>query len=480
MDEAICFACDEACGCFAMPPNKWIFLANQRIVITIPNAQCWRLEITAERAIRVASKKCKCKMSRREFIEHSAFGVMGIAVGTQILALNDKTQGGISMEKQEQEGNRTTGKLVAYEYVPSGFEMVLGDGGNEMVPGSSGGCWNLWFNVTLTDDPESWDNEIKAINQMQDRLGEITLDQRLIRALIAAFCGEHPPSPQSIDVLCKEIGDGHFSTLIGTGCEGRGLLEFLGYTCSLDDSDEYTQSLKKWLEPLGYHASNGQMENVRAAYARSLRKWLARGQPESPIELKVFGFLGQPTDSKEVFVEKFVSMIDSEDTSIPSLRKVCEEACRKTCATFDPNRWVGRPLDCFPCKGSGSCCYFLTLQAGLLCVGTSGEERSILDEFRRFTEENVLAYSLAINSWLEEAAPKHITSLGATRYIAKDSALEIAERTHSSLGEKDKAKEWLAACFLKTIKDNRGWRAKLLDDFPEATSWLRGKHGARP
>ncbi len=28
----------------------------------------------------------------------------------------------------------------------------------ELVSGSSGGCWNLWFNVTLTDDPEatSW------------------------------------------------------------------------------------------------------------------------------------------------------------------------------------------------------------------------------------------------------------------------------------------------------------------------------------
>ena len=89
-------------------------------------------------------------------------------------------------------------KLVAYEYIPSGFETVIKSPDVEM-----GKIWNLWFNVKLTDDPESWDSEIKSINEMQDKLGELTLDQRLIRAQMAEFCRYHPLFPQSIDILCK-------------------------------------------------------------------------------------------------------------------------------------------------------------------------------------------------------------------------------------------------------------------------------------
>jgi len=45
---------------------------------------------------------------------------------------------------------------------------------------------------------------------------------------------------------------------------------------------------------------------------------------------------------------------------------------------------------------------------------------------------------------------------------------------HSALGAKDDIKEWLAACLLKTIKDNQRWhgRVELVDGFPEASSWL--------
>ena len=117
----------------------------------------------------------------------------------------------------------------------------------------------------------------------------------------------------------------------------------------------------------------------------------------------------------------------------------------------------------------------MILDAGLLCVGAFGEKRSMFDEVRRFVEENILVYSLAINSWLKEVKPRHVTSLITARYMAKDNSPKIAERIHSYLGKKDEAKEWLAACLLKTIKDNQRWhkRTELIDNFPEATSWFR-------
>ena len=120
----------------------------------------------------------------------------------------------------------------------------------------------------------------------------------------------------------------------------------------------------------------------------------------------------------------------------------------------------------------------MILDAGLLCSGTFDEKRTMSDEFRRFIEENILAYSVTINSWLKEIPSNQVTWPENARYIAKDGSLEIAERVHSSLGEKDDAKEWLTACLLKTIRENQRWRKRteLIDDFPEATSWLREKH----
>ena len=352
-------------------------------------------------------------------------------------------------------------KLVAYEYVPSGFEMIIKNSGKAEQEIKA---WNLWFN--LTHDPEAWDNEIKRINEMQERLGEPTVDQRLIRAQMAEFCRLHPPFPQSIDILCEEIGTGRFSKPVKMGCEGRGLLDSLGYH--------------------GHQSLKDQLKEILTKYARSLKKWLEEGRPENPAEFKVFGFLGQPVNNKESFVRKLISMIDSEVPPISSLKKLSENECKKADREFETLGF--RPFNCFlpacwpdgfpdssdSIPGRKICCYFMFIDAGLLCAGTFGEKRSMFDEFRQYTEENILAYSLAINTWLKEAPPKPVTSLINPRYIAEDNALEIAETVHSALGEKDEAKEWLTACLLKTIKNQlHSKRTELIDDFPEAISWLK-------
>jgi hypothetical protein len=99
----------------------------------------------------------------------------------------------------------------------------------------------------------------------------------------------------------------------------------------------------------------------------------------------------------------------------------------------------------------------------------------MLDEFRRFVEESILAYSVAINSWLKQSPSKLVTKIITTRYISANKAKEIVQNVHSLLGEKDEVKEWLAGCLLKTVKDNQRWhkRTELIDNFPEATSWFR-------
>jgi len=102
----------------------------------------------------------------------------------------------------------------------------------------------------------------------------------------------------------------------------------------------------------------------------------------------------------------------------------------------------------------------------------------MLDEFRCFIEECVLAHALAINWCLNDVSPQPATSLITARYVAGDCAAELPGKVHSALGEKDAAKEWLAACLLKTIKDNQRWHEtrELIDQFPESTSWFGKRH----
>ena len=47
----------------------------------------------------MAGEECEGKMARREFIERSASGVLGLTTGAQVLALSNKARGGVPMEE---------------------------------------------------------------------------------------------------------------------------------------------------------------------------------------------------------------------------------------------------------------------------------------------------------------------------------------------------------------------------------------------
>lgn len=344
-----------------------------------------------------------------------------------------------------------SGKFVSYGHVPLGFEMVI-----EKKEVKS---WNLWWNIKLTDDPKAWDSEVDRINELQDGLGRLTENQRLMRAHMAEFCRLHPLFPQSIEYLCAEIGDRCLSRPLKIGCEGRGLLESLGY--------HNPQSL------------DAQQQEILAGYTRSLEKWLVRSPPETSVDRKVHVFLGQPTSEKEELVRELSHEITCKEPSILRLKNLSENECRKSHgeSAFDP---CGRPINCFKCPELThtpprcQCCYSMIVDTALLCMH-SGKRERIVNEFHRFIEENILAYTVAINLWLEGESWKLIPKVEDARYAPKEIGLSIAKRIHLSLGKKDKAKIWLTASLLKTVKDNQRWhrRNELIDDFPEAISWFR-------
>jgi hypothetical protein len=368
-------------------------------------------------------------------------------------------------------GFKMSTELFPYEYVPAGFEIVIDfDSGSEswiqgqICPSSKGGIWNLWWNTTLSDNPETWDDEVKAINRMQTSPNKLKDDYRLIRAQMAESCRFHPLFPQSIDILCQEIGIGRFSSSLRLGCEGRGLLETLGKQNSQTLDDQRRESL--------------------TGHLQALTKWLAQSPQENAIDSMVSGFLGQPTDSKIIFVKELIATINPEEPSIVAIREICRQQCIKThgesAVTSD-----AFPHYCFKCEQSSreipncQCCHIMLLNAALICTGVFGEERPLGKErefFEQwgFVEENILAYAAAVNSWLSGTLPESVKWPLDGGYVTSDSASQIAQRVHSSLDKKDEFKEWLAACLLKTLKGNQRWlnAPELIDNYPEVTSWL--------
>ena len=361
--------------------------------------------------------------------------------------------------------------LFPYEYVPAGLEIVIDLSSHaedkingEIVPGSKGGIWNLWFNTTLSDKPKTWDDEVKAINSMQTGLGNLSDDHRLIRAHMAGFCRFHPFFPQSIDILCKEIGTGRFTRPVRFGCEGRGLLEALGKENSRTLDDQRRESL--------------------TGYLQALTKWLAKSPQENATDSMVSGFLGQPTDNKTSFVEKLVSAINPEEPSIVTINEICRRQCIKTHGESVVTR-ESFPHICLKCEQSSreipdcQCSYVMLLNAALICTGVFGEERPMGKEMELFeqwgfVEENILAYAAAVNSWLSGISPQSVEWPLDGGYVTSDSALQITQGVCEALGKKDKVKEWLATCLLKTLKGNQRWLnvPELIDNYPEATSWL--------
>lgn len=368
-------------------------------------------------------------------------------------------------------------KLFPYEYVPAGFEIVidLGSGAEyghqgEISPNSKGGIWSHWWNISLSDNPETWDDEVKAINKIQTGLGNLADEHRLIRAHIAEFCRFHPFFPQSIDILCEEIGTGQFTRPVRFGCEGRGLLESLGKQNPQTLDDQRKESLTEHL--------------------RALTKWLKQSPLENATDCKVSGFLGQPTCSKISFVERLVAIINPDDPSIVAIRKLCREQCLKTHGETVVNT-PGRPFNCFRCEQSGrdlpncpSCCHIMFLNSAIICTGVFGEERPLgkekeLFEQYGFVQENILAYAATLNSWLIGKSTESVKWPLDRGYVTGDRALQITQGVYESLGKKDEVKEWLAACLLKTLKDNQRWFKvpELIDNYPEATSWLKELSG---
>lgn len=344
-------------------------------------------------------------------------------------------------------------RLMAYPYVPPGFEMVLSeeDGVTLLSPGSGGGCWGLWFNVSLSDDSASWDDEVQRLNQLQVTLPALSDDQRLVMAQMAELCRYHPLFPGSVEIIISNIGAEKLLDASNMGCEGRGLLTKLG-----------VHSEKLLAE---------QSRRVALNFSRVLRKALRGDEAVSPLEKKYSLLVKQIGSDSRGTVSWLADVLARGEPETKSFRELCSAHGDLAYEDAPP---TGRPFHCFRCEQeSGQCCFSQQTEATLLCTSgmETGETRKL---FRRFSEEYVLAYCDALNSWLTDLPPVNPWTDIDTLYVDEAEAQTIAEETAETLGEKTPLKVWLAGCLLKTLKSNQRGHSheELLDGVPGAVSWL--------
>jgi hypothetical protein len=343
------------------------------------------------------------------------------------------------------------GTLLAYDTVPPGFEIVLGKGG--LCPGSQGGIWNLWWNVTLSDDPQTWDSEIVYLHALQRDLPALTEDQRLIRAQMAELCRRHPPFPHSIDLLCRSIGRDRFQGARALGCEGRGLLGALGHDYQADPDYPTTP------------------EAVIAAYRQGLEGWLAEQAPTTILEAKIHALLdeGDETAIREA-VSDFLTRLSPEADMGRLFRDGVADA------GFEPSN--RRPWNCLlacPPALEKPCCIERALEGLLAILGGLSPARGS-EILQRVIQEAVLAYALALNGWLSGLPLVELSWPIQGQIVDRPGAAKIASGVYDALGAPNAVKSWLTGCLLKTLTGNQRWHkgTELIDQVPAATAWLAG------
>lgn len=345
--------------------------------------------------------------------------------------------------------------LLPRQYVPPGFELALRHG--EAL------CTSSWWNVWLSDDPAAWDGAVLRLNARQSALGALCDDLRLVRAHLAEFCPRHPRFPHSADLILAEIGAERPLYHVLLGCEGRGLLQSVGW-----HSDETI--------------ADGR-EDIRQMYAEALGRWLACEAGDSVGDVRVSGFLGAHSAGRAQVARELLALLGNSLPALATLAGVTRAICGRVIDLERLPKPAPFPFGCFGCaavtNASGyeatGCNIGMLLDAALLCAGAeAGDVTTLSERHRRFRQEQVLAYAAAVNAWLTAEPALLFAWPSGTIFVDQERSLAVMRRVNELLGAHSPAKDWLAGCLLRTLVGNRSrpGRAELLDRYPQATGWL--------
>lgn len=389
----------------------------------------------------------------------------------------------------------TQPRLVPYERVPPGWEAIYtGETSSSPVEPGNGPVytfvddrgnvmtkWSTWTWTWLGQDTE-WDDEIRHINAMQEKLGPLDDDTRQIRAHIGSSVPCEPGLPVTVDDLLGAIGRGRFlDEPLHNGCwccgmwwDGRGtqvgsvesvqviedvLRAYLDGRPVEDAVHQFPQAegficrAYEWLGQRGLLTRVQELLLERMLlpfeffakrtddYAAVNSNCFEEGGRGFEIDDAISGLAGLPKihpNHKKEFRENLETITDAQKQK---LYKLCGALAHGLHGLSDCHhsafRWIEGWI-----HGIGQ---------GTLDIPTrkAGAERERLGRL-------LFGYALGLDKWLLGVPMQFLLlDLGHVD-LGSDPKNEIL-RVYAYLGgERSPTKEWLAACLWRTLTHNMG------------------------
>jgi hypothetical protein len=334
--------------------------------------------------------------------------------------------------------------------------------------------WSVW---TWRSNPADWDEEIRCINAMQDRLGHIDDDTRQIRAHIGSLVSCEQGIPVTIDDLLQAAGRGRFlESPMHDGCwcggmwfEGRGTqhgqqeamaaIEQI-VLCYLEgkpaaelihrfpDAEGFVRRTYNWLPP---HAGLSEIQRLmlqrmllpfeffsgrNTDYGVVNHNCFEDGGRGPQLDGAISELAGLPMIHAEYKAEFREALQTIKDPPKRELYRICGAIAHGLHGLSDCHhsafRWIERWVH----------------DIGTLSVGIP--ERPTGMERRRLADL-LFGYTLGLDKWLLGRSMQFLLIDLAWMDLGCDPKNEIL-RVYSHLGrERTPIKEWLAACLWKSL-----------------------------
>jgi len=379
-------------------------------------------------------------------------------------------------------------KLVPYDMVSPGFEgLYTGERSGEPIQphgwpisrstDQSGNVVEKWSVWTWRSDPSQWDEEVRCINAMQERLGPLSDDTRQVRAHIGSLVLCEPGIPLTVDELLAAVGRGRFlEPPLHNGCwcgamwwEGRGTQHgqtdamaaveqiLLGYlhgelaAASIErfpDAKGFVRRAYEWLPPVAdlSHVQQLMMERMllpfeffaerNRDYRAVNRNCFEDGGRGSQLDSKISELAGLPRIHPEYKPEFRQALQSIDRPEKKDLYRICGAIAHGLHGLSDCHhsafRWIERWVH----------------DIGALRIGIP--ERNTGAERRRLAEL-LFGYTLGLDKWLLGQSMQFVLMDLAYVDLGCDPKNEILRVYACMGGSRTSVQQWLAACLWKAL-----------------------------
>jgi len=375
--------------------------------------------------------------------------------------------------------------FAPYEKTRPGFELInaalcepglAGEDFKDAGDGFFEVClWDIWHwaegeaKGKPKPDPAEEDPEKEKINDMQQALGELSDDDRLVRVQTACLVRCHFTYPRNIDVVLEGIASGVPNIDEYVSCEPPWCSSLLPLLRALrghpladnhtDHRDSRFPVVRAYMTILDAYVAGARLDYLQQElpeHADAADMIFRRLGPPTELKLRQVARLRNAMNRWAFQTVRFRATRDQLD-AIEADLAAAEAAVRgDTDDVLDP---LLKKL-----HGHGLCHqgFFRRIEHLVSHIGAGGPVKLAgSGEGRKFTIDNLVNYVHTLGSWLAERSIEEAVGIWPD-------CQERATQIYETLDEPTPRKRWLVACLWKNLQDIQAFAGRgALDSEPE-------------